>query len=451
MSISSLRPDNPSTSHTDQPIDLEAKVEKIVNDRNTTKQVLEFVKNLKNPLNATGCQEAIVDLNDANLCVYLYRRMKREEEESQLDGDLQTKFKNFLENIGNKLHGLTNDFDKARSSGKGFEGFLEILSLLADHSNSTHHKNEQYEELEFLASSLADREPMKGLIVSLPDRNPKLWKVDFAQERGGAFIYVLIPVDSAHQDTQPNALVVCRGTAGRKTASGGIMSLYNDVIEEIGAKGVDASWGDLKTYLQTKSFGNVEVMGKSLGGAVAQQLSVLIQASGASKVNLLRTLQSTGVHDSVHNAYRDLSDKFPIKAFRHAQVDGKPMDLVPKLGGFHLGKKVENFLEIYDVGTNKESELKQARTFKKVASAFWHLIRALGSTHVLQMRRKKNFVVTRRNKVNATSNEGHLRTMEKTRLFLIRPLVYFLKWLNRKKYSYRPFSEILKEEKNLKN
>lgn len=338
----------------------------------------EFVQKLENVLTKNGCK--LQKPLSPELTNYLYALMNRKGNASSLAPGCASEYKDLLSHIGDNLKGLIKEFDKAKTSGKGFDGFVEILALSAHYQSIAKEVADplgHYMESEFLSSSLADREPPLGTILSLPGREPKDWVVDFSEEHGGAFVYVLKPLYSDTND----AIVVCRGTAGRKTASGALNSLVNDVIPQIGMKGVTDSWGHIRNYLSNNSISQVEVEGKSMGGAVAQELSVLIAGTTSTKVKQLTTLQSTGVHDEVHEAYDKLDSPFPINAFRHAQMEGLANDLVPKVGGYHLGKGRENY-NLYDV--NLSETVVQAKTGKRLN--ILGLIKGLGETHVRQLR-----------------------------------------------------------------
>lgn len=234
--------------------------------------------------------------------------------------------------------------DRAASSGKGLEGLAERVSVLMHHHfrvlEETNKTAASLRDAEMLTSRLADREMEEGLVVHLHEG---YFYVDRVFAREGAYISVLRDLEG---NLPPK--IVCRGTATRLTATEGLKSGVNDLLLEIGTTGVKAIWPKLSKYLKEEEIASVEILGKSLGGAHAQQLAVLTEGVAGIKINKLTTYCSTGVSGYINalfrkNILRNRSTPFQIHIIRNGGDGAKvKADFVPVIGGTHLGTKTKS-------------------------------------------------------------------------------------------------------------
>ncbi len=223
---------------------------------------------------------------------------------------------------------------------------------------------------------LGDREPPVGTVVNL---QPGLYAADRVFSGGGAYVTVWKPIGH-----NAPSIVSCRGTASRKTATGALMSVINDVLPQLGLYGVKTIWPDLKRYLDAEKFPQVHVMGKSLGGAHAQYLTALISGLTETKVTNLDTYCSTGAEKTngvMKRIMREKNIEAPLTtiyrnkgAFPQKEYDG-----VIFVGGKHFGVKGKTVVK--DITPKNQG-------YEKVPTGFWDkvfiLLKSFGRAHLRQ-------------------------------------------------------------------
>lgn len=256
-------------------------------------------------------------------------------------------------------------FDKSKASGKGFIGLKErvwtivgmakdCLTVEKDTLTEDMLLAKQMKEFETLASRLADRELPKGTILCL---NQGLFVVDEIFAGGGAFVSVLKELNNNH------ALILCRGTAFRKTAESGYLSAYNDIQSEIGLLGITSIWPKLLPYLTQKNYESIDIYGKSLGGGHAQYLTGLIGGLESIKIRSLLTLGSVGVPESVHQLYERVFQNKERPAIKRILNWGDNVrhhiDYIPEFGGRHLSQKPGNAIVYHLIPADSEDEQMQ--------------------------------------------------------------------------------------------
>lgn len=231
------------------------------------------------------------------------------------------------------------DVDKATTSGKGLQGLTERVSILAKHYFTTIAEKDAtaktYRDAEMLTSRLADREIQKGAVLHLHDG---YFYVDEVFVGGGAYVAILRNFN--HQEPPK---IICRGTAMRKSATSGWQSGVNDLLLEIGTMGIKSIWPKLSNYLKNNNINTVEILGKSLGGAHAQELAILIEGVLKIKVEKLTTYCSVGVGKKINNLFKSeiltkRSTPFNIQIIRNGGANSDDeVDYIPTIGGEHLG------------------------------------------------------------------------------------------------------------------
>ncbi len=229
--------------------------------------------------------------------------------------------------------------DRVRTSGKGFAGLVERVSILAHHHftviGERDEKAEIYRDVELLTSRLADREIQEGTVVHLHDG---YFYADRVFAKGGAYVAVLLDMEERNPPK-----IVCRGTALRKGATGALATGVNNLQLELGTKGVKSIWPNLSRYFRKKQITRAEILGKSLGGAHAQQLAVLLEGKGGIEVTQLTTYCSVGAGEGVNRLFKERvlrgrPTPFHIRVIRNGGgIRGKGTDYVPAVGGVHLG------------------------------------------------------------------------------------------------------------------
>lgn len=239
-------------------------------------------------------------------------------------------------------HCLAVDYhDKGKTSGKGFKGLQErvwTISKAKDEFIADKFDNPslaKVSEIEMLTSRLGDREPPVGSVIRLPEG---YFKVDRIFARKGAYVSVLSEIGCK----QPRTLIICRGTAARWGATGNVLSGVNDCLKEIGLLGVRSIWHDLKRYLEEQKVSHVEVLGKSLGGAHAQYLAVLIAGKTSITLKSLSTCCSVGVPSRVQEIFNKTfsylsSQQTSTFILRNTgDLQKNQVDYIPLVGGPHL-------------------------------------------------------------------------------------------------------------------
>ncbi len=253
-----------------------------------------------------------------------------------------------------------NYHDKVVTHGKGFSGLQErvwtVFTAKSEvfspmHTSPTHAR---MAEIEMLTSRFADREPPVGTVLRLKEG---YFAIDRIFAQGGAHVSVLKEISAS----QPRILLLCRGTAASWHATGGYLSALNDCLKEIGSLGVKSIWADLEQYLREHKILQIDILGKSLGGAHAQYLTTLIGGATNVQVNSLVTNCSVGIPQKVQELFtQTISDKGlkepEVLIVRNAgNPQAHEVDHVPCVGGVHLhtqkSTKVYYFLPHEDTTT----------------------------------------------------------------------------------------------------
>lgn len=229
--------------------------------------------------------------------------------------------------------------DKAKTSGKGFEGLAERVYICMHHHfkviEESNKKAAELRDVEMLTSRLADREIRLGSVIHLHDG---YFYVDKVIIGGGAYVAVLRDVEGV---SYPK--IVCRGTAMRSSATDGLKTGLNDLLLEIGTMGIKNVWPELARYLKENQIASVNILGKSLGGAHAQELAVLIEGVAQIKVERLITYCSVGAGNNINVLFKnEVLEKretpFKIQIIRNGSPLRDEIDYIPAVGGVHLGE-----------------------------------------------------------------------------------------------------------------
>jgi pimeloyl-ACP methyl ester carboxylesterase len=164
---------------------------------------------------------------------------------------------------------------------------------------------------------------------------------------------------AADDDDMAPVKIVCRGSAAGRGGIVGFASVANQMMPVMGGLGLRAIWPRLRAYLAERRIPSVELVGKSMGGATAQQLAVLLEGVAGIRVSRLVTVCSIGVGRGVNDLFRERvlsrrtdDDPCYIIIIRNGGAptktlaDGSPsatpgdpscVDHVPLVGGVHLG------------------------------------------------------------------------------------------------------------------
>lgn len=246
-------------------------------------------------------------------------------------------FESSLMGFGPKRNDL--EIDRATTSGKGFEGLVERIYITMHHHfrvlEETNRKAAELREVEFLTSRLADREIQEGSVLHL---NEGCFYVDKVLVGGGAYISILRDIEG-----EKTPVLVCRGTAMRRTATGGLQSGINDALVEIGTMGIRSQWSELSKYLKNSQIKSIKLLGKSLGGAHVQGLAILIEGLDGIKVEKLTTFCSVGVGRKINALFeKEVLEKretpFEVQIIRNGDQKREKIDTIPAIGGVHLGE-----------------------------------------------------------------------------------------------------------------
>jgi len=134
----------------------------------------------------------------------------------------------------------------------------------------------------------------------------------------------------------------------RRTATDGLKSGLNDLQYEIGNGGVQGVWPNISDYLKEQSIREVEIYGKSLGGAHAQRLAVLVMKHSNCVLKSVTTVCSVGVGSEAEELFRELVNQ--DERYRNLNLTvirnggegiDKGADYIPYVGGDHLGATVD--------------------------------------------------------------------------------------------------------------
>lgn len=239
-------------------------------------------------------------------------------------------------------------------AGNGLKRLMERVSVQMLHHFKIDYPESQLAKMmrdaEMLTSRLADREIQEGSVIHLCDGFYYAAKNFCA---GGAYASILRPIEG-----NAAAKIVFRGTAFHQYATGGTLSAINDILLDIGSKGIKSIWPELKNYIDTEEITAVEVLGKSLGGAMAQMLTILLEGLTKAQVTKLITFAAVGVGDEINALFaREILTKrkraFAIDVLRLQS------DAVPTLGGVHLGAGIARKLcetNVYYLQTEEPQE-----------------------------------------------------------------------------------------------
>lgn len=269
-------------------------------------------------------------------------------------------------------------YDRAETSGKGFKGLQErVWTILKARKRAIKNRlspnQAQIAEIEMLTSRLADREPPQGSLVRCKDA---YFVVDRVIARGGACLRIYREL-SLH----PRTLLICRGMAARRSATGALLSLLNGIGKRIGLLGIEKSWGEVKKYLGEKRIHQIDILGKSLGGGHAQYLSALILAKTNVDVRSLSTFCSIGIPENVQTLFDNALQRGKRKPDIVIVRNGA--DYVPLLGGLHL--HTPDTTRLYYVSADpflSPAELiPKGEGLLKSIKKFFH---SFGQTHLLQ-------------------------------------------------------------------
>lgn len=274
--------------------------------------------------------------------------------------------------------------DKAKTSGKGLQGFAERVYIQGlHHLYINANKDETGKFLcdgEMLTSRLADREMEEGSILHLSDG---YFVVDKTFIAGGAYV-------SALQDLNDptRSKLVCRGTAMRYSATGGLLSGINDLLVDVGLMGTKSVWPFILAYLQEKGIKETEIFGKSLGGAQAQQLAVLVEGIAKIPVTKLTTFGAVGTSERVHqlfNKVRENQDhEIKISVVRNGGAEETEHDFIPTLGGMHLGVDTpKSTVTVYYLNEDQEPSVPFSGTIGLIAAK--QFLSSFGIAHCRQI------------------------------------------------------------------
>ncbi|MFA6916615.1 MAG: hypothetical protein WC222_09475 [Parachlamydiales bacterium] len=342
--------------------------------------------------------------------------------------------------------------DRASSSGKGIKGLIERIFLSLNlqlnlNRNQDNLQKNDYIIAETITSQLADREWQEKSLIQLGTATqPKYYYVDKVLIKGGAYISILKDVDG----TEPPK-IICRGTAARPSSTDAINSLLNDLLIEIGMKGVKAVWPELVEYLNANEIKSVELYGKSMGGAQALALSVLLEGVLNVHVDCLTTYCSVQAGYAVEIFNREIlgkrteQDPFQIVVLRNGGKENET-DNVPIVGGLHLGADApQNKCNVSVVYLQQGQEGEQVDVLPLEMGIFSRIFRFFKSFPGPHCRQSTldNFNFK---KLEPAEAQQHLRVgliFEKCRLFL----AYAIHLLTFTLFNGQFFSEFYSEQK----
>ncbi|MCB1081828.1 MAG: hypothetical protein KDK63_01650, partial [Chlamydiia bacterium] len=186
-------------------------------------------------------------------------------------------------------------------------------------------------DLEVLTFRFIEREPPMGAIIDLSTGK---YRVDQTFSKGGGYMVLLRKIGE-----EERAILACRGTAGKWKATGGIQSVINNLLIEVGSRAVVENWEDIARYLKESGIRALMVCGKSQGGAHAQMLAPLIASKAPVKVSHVMTFASVGVSERICEIFRRVFNGSGTELsvyYNHGNLWEGEMDLIPYLGGRHV-------------------------------------------------------------------------------------------------------------------
>jgi hypothetical protein len=265
--------------------------------------------------------------------------------------------------------------DRPRHRGGSVESRRECAQLAAHHqwqqARETCPKKRELRDVEFMASRLADREPQVGDCLPL---SHGVFTVTATFVREGAYVACL---EDVSKRLAPK--VLCRGTAMRWNATQNWQSGLNNVVPEMASRGVQAVWPDLLCHFQRIGATSVEVLGKSMGGACAQQIAILFEVVARIPVVKLTTLCSVGAGERVNALFKEQVLAHRHEPFRILVVraggrpDGTGADCIPFVGGEHLGMgttEAQCDIEVCYIGRDGEIHPPQQGSVAQMATGF---------------------------------------------------------------------------------
>jgi len=302
-----------------------------------------------------------------------------------------------IEHGPNRQHNIVLPLlDDVRTSGKGVAGRTELLDI----TELRHLRVEteaaelsEVRDVEMLTSRWIDREPGVGFDVHLSDG---WFSVEKCLIGGGAYIAVLKAHDGEGRK------IVCRGTAARRSATGWFDTIINDLLVDVGMRGVMAVWGEMKDFLQKEGIEEVEVLGKSMGGAQAQMLAALIANKTGTRVTALKTFASVSVPEFVGTVLQEKSPDTRVLVVRTGD------DYIPLVGGVHAGNDMNDTTIMY-IGLEENPGL-ETEGLSGITLA-WRFLRSFFAPHKQQTTSRDTFFA------RTVDDEGKARELRVGMLF----------------------------------
>lgn len=236
----------------------------------------------------------------------------------------------------------------APSCGKGVAGLMERLYIIQELAAIEEPKQEQV--VEILSSKLADREPPEGTPIAIGKRS---YRYERNFTNNGAFISLLVD-----RDDPKRAIITCRGTAGGKRATGFYYSNLNNLQREPGVFALAGNWSDIAEELERKKIEQVDIYGKSQGGAIALYMAPLIEKYCKASLCNIYTYASIGISEEALEIFIDLFNrkKEPMSIvcyYNIGDIEEGDHDTVPTCCGSHVEVNTEYVTTKY-YGLSKE-------------------------------------------------------------------------------------------------
>lgn len=275
------------------------------------------------------------------------------------------------------LHEDTHD--RVLTAGKGYKGLQERVWIILNYrqkcleTSGEDALHGRIEDVEFLTSRLIDREPPCDTVILL--RKGYYFNDNIIAQKG-AYVNFFKSFNPKQA-----TLINCRGTSVNPKATTSLFTLVNDLLPEMGNIGVRKVWKKIHAYLETEQIKNVEIAGKSLGGSVAQTLTVLIHGKTSSKVKNLTTYCATGIPKAIQKIYDETDKKKPkIYVIRNAK------DYIHFVGGPHLrNQKDDKNVICYVVPKKDEALLTGDIREQKYFAKLKHFFKSFNEGHINQI------------------------------------------------------------------
>ncbi len=269
-------------------------------------------------------------------------------------------------------------FDSSRSSGRGLEGLRERIKIQLDAIDfylPSDQTGKWAYEVEVLTSRLADREMATGQMIRCSSGYFKCEAIFTGKGGYAAFLRDL---------REEKTMLVCRGTASRRSATGGLMSGLNNLLIEPGMLAVQALWPQIRTYLSDHNISHIDLYGKSQGGAQVQYLASLIHTYTTTRVTSLTTYASIGVNREVeeifYNTFKDTD--INVSAIVNEGVPAQDeWDCIPLVGGVHVGLRLPS-ASAYSLlpSSTQRGDIKTLSVFQKIKGFF----KSFSKAHIRQ-------------------------------------------------------------------